>query len=529
MEQGKRDWWTAPASVPETEIKRTVETDVLIIGAGQAGICAARAAAETGVRVCVLEKQSEEKKRVLGNGEIGHINSKWQAEHGVPKVDVATFVNDWQLRTNNRSNYALIRTYAEKCGECFDWIIEPLDAEQRAQIYPMLTPQSEHFPESVNGIRAWSGTAKMPVKIQNEILKRNQQQAEKDGAKFFFDVAGYQLLKEGKRVVGAVGVDAQGNYIRFRAAKGVILAAGDYSGNPQMCRDLLTEAADLVDLQASWKGHGWDGSGIQMGIWAGGRLDPRPHPAMGGNYSFPGFDLIGSTAVLRVNKYGRRYSDEGFGTHVLAATAGAKQPNGMLWGIFDDDILEEATYQAPCNAVLDYTNQARKQQLRNAMEQARKAGPQGRSGGKSRILYCADTLETLAEYLFEEEKDRQTFLKTVARYNEMCAQKRDDDFGKESSLLHALCHPPYYACGQEKNSPRPGGQSLSLLVTVGGLLTDEKQNVLDEEFEPIAGLYATGNCCGGRFGFQYTTSIPGQSISIAQTLGREAGYTVAAL
>ena len=96
MEQGKRDWWTAPASVPETEIKRTVETDVLIIGAGQAGICAARAAAETGVRVCVLEKQSEEKKRVLGNGEIGHINSKWQAEHGVPKVDVATFVNDWQ-------------------------------------------------------------------------------------------------------------------------------------------------------------------------------------------------------------------------------------------------------------------------------------------------------------------------------------------------------------------------------------------------------------------------------------------------
>ena len=70
---------------------------------------------------------------------------------------------------------------------------------------------------------------------------------------------------------------------------------------------------------------------------------------------------------------------------------------------------------------------------------------------------------------------------------------------------------------------------MSLLVTVGGLLTDEKQNVLDDEFEPIAGLYATGNCCGGRFGFQYTTSIPGQSISIAQTMGREAGYTVAAL
>lgn len=43
------------------------------------------------------------------------------------------------------------------------------------------------------------------------------------------------------------------------------------------------------------------------------------------------------------------------------------------------------------------------------------------------------------------------------------------------------------------------------------LLTDEHQQVLDEEFEPIPGLFATGNCSGGRFGFQYTTSLPGLS------------------
>lgn len=68
---------------------------------------------------------------------------------------------------------------------------------------------------------------------------------------------------------------------------------------------------------------------------------------------------------------------------------------------------------------------------------------------------------------------------------------------------------------------------VTSLVTVSGLLIDENQQVLDHDFEPISGLYATGNCSGCRFGFQYTTSLPGQSISIAQTLGRILGSRLA--
>lgn len=123
---------------------------------------------------------------------------------------------------------------------------------------------------------------------------------------------------------------------------------------------------------------------------------------MGGNYSFPGFDLIGATAVLRVNQHGKRYSDEGFGTHVLAAVPGAKQPNGMLWGIFDSTIQEQVTYQAPCHAVFDYTNPKECAKLEKALEQARLE--KGNSiqvrdkAGAVRPLYCADTLEELPEY-----------------------------------------------------------------------------------------------------------------------------------
>lgn len=523
-------WRDKPETVSVKEIKENIHADIVIIGAGHAGTCAARAAAEAGASVCVIEQQPEEKQFILGIGEIGHINSKWQKARGVPPVDVDEFVNDWQLRTNNRSNYKLIRNYAEKCGECFDWFINPLSEDEKDRIHPMLTPRSPNFPQTINGFHAYSGTANMGIALQNKAIKENQRLAKEAGTKFFFETRACQLLQGRRGVYGVIAQRTDGTYCIMEAGKGILLAAGDYSRNEAMCRELLTESSDLID-DGDWSGHGWDGSGIRMGMWAGGRLEPRSHAAMGGNYSFPGFDLIGSTAVLRVNKDGKRYSNEGFGTHILAATAGAKQPNGMLWGVFDSRILEEITYQAPCHAVVDYTDEKRMQKLETALETARKnKGKEIQTmdqAGVQRPLYCANTLEELSRLMYEEKQAQQQFLKEVSRYNELCRSGRDDDFGKEGHLLHSIVSPPFYACGQRKDSHHPGGQSLKLLVTVSGLMINENQQVLGEDFEPIPGLYATGNSSGCRFGFQYTTSLPGQSISMAQTLGREAGIFIA--
>lgn len=523
------------------EITDIVSADVVIIGAGQAGTCAARAASENpDVKVVVLEQQEQEHQFILGVGEVGHINSKWQASQGVAPVDVDEFVNDWQLRTNNRSNYRLIRTFAEKCGECFDWFIEPLTEEERREIYPRIKNPSPHMPETLNGIHAYPGTAMMDVKGQNTAIKKNQELAARQGAKFFFETKARELIKEGKRVAGVVAQKKDGSYIKIYASKGVIIAAGDYSKNRQMCIDLLTEAADLIDNDSDWLGHGWDGSGIQMGVWAGGRIEPRSHCATGGNYSLPGFDVIGSAAVLRVNKYGKRYSNEGFGTHILGALAGAKQPNGMLYGIFDDNIREELTYQTPCHAVVDYCNEERMAKLDRQLRKAREAGAKGypitpvkgsekEDARPIRVLYAADTLEELAAYLFEREKDRKTFLAEAERYNALCRAGKDTDFGKEPALLHEIKKAPFYAAGQLKDSHHPIGQSFKILVTMSGLLIDENQQVLDDDYEPIEGLYATGNSSGCRFGFQYTTSLPGESIAMAETMGMVAGHHVAGL
>lgn len=521
------------------EFIKEIEIDLLIIGGGHAGTAAARAAIEADETIDVLlaEQQEEVTYRVLGSGEIGHINSQWQASWGIDKVDVEEFMNDWQLRTNNRSNYGLVRKYAMNCGEAFDWIIEVLDEDEKAQLQPMLRVPSPNMPTSLNGFHSYSGTAKMPVAVQDSMMKKNRQLAKDKGVRFLFGSKAYQLIRKEASVVGAILKSKEG-YIKVFAKKGVVLAAGDYSRNAQMCRDLLTEAADMIDQDHYWLGQGWKGDGLRLGMLAGGRMESRPHPSMGGNYSFPGFEVIGSTPVLRVNQDGQRYSNEGFGTHVLAATTGAKQANGMLYGVFDSTIFEQITDQTHSYAVLDYCLKDKMDKLKNDLKRSRAAGPKGvpvsvKAGKENpkmpRILYSAKTIEGLADYMYENKVDRQEFLKSVERYNDLCRGGIDEDYGKDGALLHPVEQGPFYAVGQMKNSHRPIGQSYKLLVTTGGLMINDKQEVLDDEYEVLKGLYATGNSSGCRFGFQYSPSLAGASISMAQTLGREVGRYIATL
>ena len=69
---------------------------------------------------------------------------------------------------------------------------------------------------------------------------------------------------------------------------------------------------------------------------------------------------------------------------------------------------------------------------------------------------------------------------------------------------------------------------LISIVSLGGFVTTNDQQVLNEDYQPIEGLYASGNTCGMRFGPEYITPIPGVSIGMCLTLGRELGKYLAA-
>lgn len=516
------EWRKAPE--PITEWAEEFTADVVIVGGGQAGTPAARAAVEAGASVIVIESQTEERMSFRGGGQVGHINSEFLASKGVPKVDVQEFVTDWQLRTNNRSRAGLIMKYAQNSGKCFDWMSDSFTAEQKEKWTIRQWPLSDHYTQKKSGISTWVGTPTLnggdsPIKATMDIARQK-------GADYHFGVTALQLAKDGDRVVAVIGEDSEGKRIRFNAVKGVILCGGGFGGNASMCRDLLIEISDYCSADTAIGGMDDDGSGIKMGLWAGGRLESRPLSSMGGNYVYPcnsPGDPIGTTAALWVNKHGKRYCNEGFGDIVLAAMAGAKEPQGKIFTVFNDTIRDDITYQAPGHMALDYAN-GEDEGLDAIMQGAIDAGDAGYevTGMGTTTVYAGKDAEELGRRMGFEGTDLENFIATVRRYNELCEKGVDEDFGKESVLLRPLNGEHIFAYGTEKSFG-------SMLVTTGGLLTDDNSQVLGEDFEPIPGLFCAGNNCGGRFGFQYSTSIPGESLGIANTQGMLVGQYVASL
>ena len=515
-------WRTAPEAV--TKFDGEFTADVVIVGGGQAGTPAARAAVEAGASVIVVESQTEEAMSFRGGGQIGHLNSSFLASKGIPTIDINEFVTDWQLRTNNRSRCGLIMAYAKNSGKCFDWMTDSFTDEEKATWSVRQWPLSKNYTQKKSGISTWVGTPTLNGDASP--VKRCMEIAREKGADYHFGVKGCQLIKDGSRVVGVVGQDADGKYIKFNANKGVILCGGGFGGNSEMCRDLLIEISDYCSEDTRIGGMDDDGSGIQMGYWAGGRLESRPLSSMGGNYVYPcnsPGDPIGTTAALWVNCHGKRYCNEGFGDIVLAAMAGAKEPQGKIFTVFNDTIREDITYQAPGHMALNYAG-GEDEGLDAIMQGAIDAGDAGYevTGMSTTTVYAGKDAEELGTRMGFTGEDLQNFIATVERYNELCAKGVDEDFAKDPVLMRPLNGEHIFAYGAEKSFG-------SMLVTTGGLLTDDNSQVLGEDFEPIPGLFAAGNNCGGRFGFQYSTSIPGESLGIANTQGMLVGQYVASL
>ena len=196
----------------------------------------------------------------------------------------------------------------------------------------------------------------------------------------------------------------------------------------------------------------------------------------------------------------------------------------MYYNIFDSDVLEDLQWAVPAHEGFDNTDE---QYIRNVVEAIEKAKAAGKGGAVSRApngpvrIVCGSNMEELLNNAELTGALRENVKNSILRYNEICEKGRDDDFGKDAKLLRPLNKWPLFIQFNEFNYL---GRTM---CTCGGLLTDEHQNVLDDSYDPIPGLYATGNCCGRRFGPQYSTPTAGLSIGMCITLGREAGKEAA--
>ena len=526
-------WSIAPDPVPESEIKEVLDADVVVVGLGYSGSPCVRALAEAGKKVIGIEARSE-KANVMFGSDIANLNSKFMESRGVAKIDNVEFFNDWQMRSNNRANPRTLMQFIRNSGEVFDWLIEPMDEEYISKIRVKHIVPPKHFDGEIQGIRFYVGTAFIHPQFgvnTTDLMNANLQIAREKGAETLYETKGYQLVKDGDRVVGVIAQKKDGSYIKLNAKDAVIIAAGDFSGNTEMVEDLCDEIMSLADEGQVIKGAGRDGSGIQMGVWAGGRMCPAPICVMGGNYFYPN-GVIGNSAVLWLDDNAKRFCNEGFGGDmVFSALEGARLPGGNVYSIFDSDIFNQLEYQSIGHCAMDTSETDPKEdfspvKLANRMEKAREAGDEGftfgghgfsAGRGNQITMYAADSWEQMADRLGFEGEKRETFLKEIERYNELCRNKKDEDFGKDPRLLFPLDKPPYYVFFKEAYVGN------EFLCTTDGLWTDDNQQVLDMKKKPIPGLYATGNASGRRWGVQYSTSIGGLSIGMAVTLGMVLG------
>ena len=337
------------------------------------------------------------------------------------------------------------------------------------------------------------------------ILEANIQKALDTGnAQTFFDSPVVQLDVADGRVTGAVCQNlADGSYTRYVAAKGVVLATGDYSFNDDMLKqyapwvyankDKYLFSHEAMDMNGN---HASMGDGQRLGIAAGGHVDVAPHAVMAHIFQF------GAEFFLELNERGQRFCNEDLSMANIAKVM-VNQPGSKVFQIVD--ATAEDYY--PVETMLGYIR-----------------GDDGEMFSAE-----ADTLEDLAAQLGFTGEDAQEFVASVERYNELCAKGHDDDFGKAAEKMHAIATPPFKAITYDtlKHTSVDDVSCMRLLVTMGGLVTSDNAQVLDDDLRPIAGLYAVGNTQGGRFVDDYPFSLFGASHGAALTYGYLAGKHVA--
>ncbi|MDR2379873.1 MAG: FAD-dependent oxidoreductase [Bifidobacteriaceae bacterium] len=478
--------------IADSEIKETIDVDIVVIGGGVSGSVAAATAAEAGKNVAVLQKAEV---AVANGAGAAAWNSKLTVESGAD-FDPWVAVIDWTRQGENRADLDLLKTWIYNSGPTMDWLV-PMTNDVEG-VGPVFGGGSAEFGDEDLWTRDYP-TVHMWMGQMGPLAQWLLDYSEEKGGKVYYSTPAVQIVRDGDntgRVSGVIAKNEAGEYVKFNAADAVILAAGDYGNNPVLRAQYLPHAEGLPC--AYMRPDVNKGDGQYMGMYIGGKMQLGPHcsnihfdPPVG----VP--DVTGSGMPwLFVNKRGRRFCNEDMQYGQLYAQD-MNQPDFMHYQIFDG------------NFRTDYMEMG-EGMMRGAFfgidpgEAIDAAVAEGN-------VFMADTIEELAEAV---GLPADALKATVDRYNVLCDAGYDDDYGKQAARLKAVKQAPFYAIARQ-----PG-----VLCTLNGVITNGNYQALDDNHDVIEGLYVVGNCQGNFFGgLEHQMIIPGMSLGRAMTTGRVAG------
>lgn len=513
-EPSKRSWEQTPDPIPSDQIKETLDCDVIVIGAGIAGLVCAHSAAMNGAETVLIEKMDTFSARGHDNGAVGCAHQK---DLGL-SFDTARMQRDWLQLTGCRTNVSLLNTWLNHSAEPMDYYIERMAAEGVTDI---ATNKGSNMDSDNVCIREYPvsidfGATQVTEDgegIQHRLLRFIETWAKDEGADIRYSTKAEQLIRnEEGPVTGVVASTADG-YILINAAKGVVLATGDISGNDEMMQEFAPLVASCENrLYTPFGGN--TGDGINMACWVGGALQKTTAAAMALPSTKASGGPLASDGVLgwlAVNKHGERYFAENSGGPSICFST-MQQPESAGYSIFDNDYATKLLSHAPDGANrngIEYLGD-----LYGVNEGYEGLEDWMTKGIEEKVFFKADTLEDLARQI---EADEDAFLKTVDEYNGLCESGTDTQFGKPSNYLTTVETPPFYASKIK----------VAVLVVPFGVNVDSHSRVCDGDDKPIEGLYAIGNVQGNFFTDSYPMIFSGISHGRGMTFGWLVGKALA--
>ena len=527
------DWLGKEPDIDEAAITETIDTDIVIVGAGNGGMFAAAYAAANGLNFRVIEQNSAVQDTRHWYGAIDSAAAK---EAGVPATDKAKLLSEISRYASGKCDQRVVKTWINESAAMHDFMRGILEgkfgwtceftsgaeaawpAENAEHNTDYLYPVQEHNyrqSESESGLQ------------RNEAL---QQYIEELGYSIDFKTSLAKLEKDADgRITGIIAQSTEDDhFIRYNANKGVLLACGGFPGNPYMMEQLDplgTSVTTACSYSPADKGYG-----IRAAVWAGANLDKEAAPmlfdrgivapgvdggyvasdsAFGGK-AFPGPIRQynpGTQPFLKVNRNGERFANESSPYNDIVYAA-AHQPGRVYAQICDVNVLEDAKrfHTIGCSA---QTRNAGAEYIQKQMDNAEKEG----------VFFKADTIEELADKLGFTGEAKDTFLATVDRYNELYDKQNDEDFGKPAYRLSAIRTAPFYGCWL----------GASLLTTEQGIAINEKGQALDNDNKPMPGLYITGDMSGSFFANNYPCLMAGVAMGRTLTFAMKAIKQMAGL
>ncbi len=482
----------------EVKIMKNIETDVVIVAGGPAGLAAAVTVGEQGLKSVILEKSSATGGAAnMGMGPLG-IDTKIQRA-AFNNISVEKAIQMHMEYTHYRVDEDVVQTYFHKSADTIEWLQEMGVEFAGAFRYFKESEATWHIVKPENDVIGPRAAGAM-VKVMTE-------RARELGCEILTETPAVRLIVEDDKVCGAVAVDKNGEGIEVRG-KAVLVATGGFGNNPEMIEKEfgLHIGKDYFPFRIP----GITGDGLRMMWEVGAEKFGQNIEAI---YQLPDnlnwflLDAVLRQPNLMVNQLGDRFMNEGdLGNTTYAGNALALQPGNYAYCIMDESILKLYKKNGP--DIVDIVHPA--EAFLNFEGQARLAVEQGYEA-----YFEAETIPELAEKL---GIDADKLQETIDDYNAMCRCGVDSQFHKPQKYLHPITGKGKYLVGK---------YYLGAYGTVGGVRINKYCEVLNRDHLPIEGLYSAGSDANTLYGDSYNFTLPGNSMGFAVNSGRMAGEAIA--